>query len=42
MPFKKIKQYRLLGYNYASNDSYFVTIMCANRDCFLGVLKMVK
>jgi len=36
MPYKKIKQYRLQGYNYASNACYFVTIVCSNRDCFLG------
>jgi putative transposase len=42
MPFKKIKQYHLPGYNYASNDAYFVTIMCANRDCFLGSIENGK
>jgi REP element-mobilizing transposase RayT len=42
MPFKKIKQYRLPGYNYASNDAYFVIIMCTNRDCFLGSIENGK
>ncbi|MEY2923536.1 MAG: hypothetical protein RLZZ337_76 [Bacteroidota bacterium] len=30
------KQYRLPGFNYASNNAYFITIVCANRDCFFG------
>ncbi len=33
---KKRKQYRLPGFNYATNTAYFVTIVCSNRDCFLG------
>ena len=33
MSFKKIKQYRLPGFNYASNDAYFVT---AGREHFFG------
>ena len=39
MAYKKLKQYRLPGYNYASNAAYFVTVVCANRDCFFGEIK---
>jgi putative transposase len=30
------KQYRLPGFNYAINNAYFVTIVCANRTSFFG------
>lgn len=33
------KQYRLPGFNYASNKAYFVTIVCANRTSFFGEIK---
>lgn len=36
MVFKKQKQYRLFGYNYASNGMYFITIVCKNREYFFG------
>ncbi|PCJ63710.1 MAG: hypothetical protein COA58_15310 [Bacteroidetes bacterium] len=38
MAYKKAKQYRLPGYNYSSNDAYFVTIVCLNRNCFFGTI----
>ena len=34
--YKLKKQYRLPGFNYASNDAYFVTIICADRTRFFG------
>jgi len=33
------KQYRLPGFNYASNEAYFVTIVCANRTSFFGEIR---
>jgi putative transposase len=40
--YKQKKQYRLPGFNYASNDAYFVTIVCANRTHYFGTIKDQK
>lgn len=34
--YKLKKQYRLPDFNYASNNAYFVTIVCANRTQYFG------
>jgi len=36
------KQYRLPGFNYASNNAYFVTIVCANSTSFFGEIEEGK
>ena len=39
---QKRKQYRLPGFNYATNTAYFVTIVCGNRDSFFGNIESDK
>lgn len=36
MAYKRYKQYRLQGYDYARNGAYFITIVTKNREHFLG------
>jgi putative transposase len=36
------RQYRLPGFNYASNDAYFVTIITTDRVHFFGEIKEGK
>jgi putative transposase len=36
MPYKTKKQYRLYGYDYSQNGSYFVTIVTRNREHHFG------
>ncbi|MFN8347658.1 MAG: transposase [Spirosomataceae bacterium] len=36
MAYKRYKQYRLQGYDYARNGAYFITIVTKNREHWLG------
>jgi len=36
--YKLKKQYRLPHFNYASNNAYFITIVCANRTQYFGTI----
>jgi len=36
MAYKLNKQYRLFGYDYSQNGSYFITIVTKNRQHFFG------
>ena len=39
MPYKKHRQYRLPGYDYAQNGNYFITIVTRNREKHFGEIK---
>ena len=42
MPFKTKKQYRLYGYDYSQNGSYFITIVTRNREHHFGNIDDLK